>query len=268
MLIKQIEVGNSLRNYMYLIACPDTLESVALDPVDHQRCLSVAKELGWTIKGVINTHEHDDHIAGNKPVIDATGATLYAHQNAIDKIPNVDIGLKAGDIVQVGSSVQLISMDTPGHTFCHTCLYYAGSEEQPPALFSGDTLFNAGVGHCRLGGDPETLYQTFAEQIFTLGDNTLVYPGHDYIVNNLKFTLDREPNNFAAQSLLFALEQWNGEEHFISNIAMEKQVNTFFRLQSITVIEMLRVKFPEIGKTPDSETVFIKLRALRDIWKA
>ena len=270
-LVEQIPVENNLRNYMYLIACSETREAVAIDPFDHEKCLAKAQKLGWDIRGVINTHEHHDHIGGNEQVISATGATLYAHHNATDKIANVDVGLNAGDIVQVGTSVQLVAMDTPGHTFCHTCIYYAGdevasSEGHPPALFSGDTLFNAGAGNCHNGGNPQTMYQTFEEQLVVLPNDTRLYPGHDYIVNNLEFTLDREPNNFAAKSLLFALQQWNGEKHFLSNLALEKEVNTFFRLQNVTVIAMLRVKFPEIGEHPDAETVFLKLRELRNSW--
>ncbi len=117
MLVEQIAVNNALRNYMYLVACPETLEAVAIDPLDHALILDRATELGWSIRGVINTHEHFDHIDGNEPVIKATGATLYAHHLATDKIPNVDVGLKAGDAVNIGSSVRLISLDTPGHTF-------------------------------------------------------------------------------------------------------------------------------------------------------
>ena len=266
MLVEQIAVNNSLRNYMYLVACPRTQEAVAIDPLDHERCLDRAQQLGWTIRGVINTHEHFDHIGGNEPVIAATGATLYAHHNATDKIANVDVGLKAGDAVQVGTSVSLQALDTPGHTFCHTCLYYQGEDEQEPALFCGDTLFNAGVGNCHNGGNPQTMYQTFVEQLFVLPDNTKIYPGHDYIVNNLQFTLDREPDNVAASSLLSAMLQWSGETHFISNIAMERLVNTFFRLDSETVIRLLRDRFPEMEPNPSQESVFLKLRELRNSW--
>ena len=266
MLVEQIPVNNNLRNYMYLIACPVTLEAVAIDPLDHALCLKRADELGWSIRGVINTHEHFDHIGGNEQVIAATGATLYAHHQATDKIPNVDVALKAGDKVQVGSSVALLSLDTPGHTFCHTCLYYQGSEDQTPALFCGDTLFNAGVGNCHNGGNPQTMYQTFVEQIFVLSDETQIYPGHDYIVNNLEFTIDREPDNAAAQSLLAAMQQWSGEKHFISNIAMERAVNTFFRLESDTVISVLQNQFSALGDSPSQEMVFLKLRELRNNW--
>ena len=266
MLVEQIAVNNNLRNYMYLVACPETLEAVAIDPLDHAVCLQRANELGWTIRGVINTHEHNDHTDGNEPVIKATGAKLYAHHKAMNKIANVDVGLKAGDVVQVGASVRLVSMDTPGHTFCHTCLYFEGNEETAPALFCGDTLFNAGVGNCHNGGDPKVMYQTFAKQIFVLSDQTKIYPGHDYIVNNLEFTLDREPGNAAAASLLAAMQQWNSEQHFISNIAMEKAVNTFFRLGSDTVIEKLKSQFSELGDKLTEEAVFLKLRELRNNW--
>jgi len=266
MLVEQIAVNNSLRNYMYLVACPETREAVAIDPLDHESVLAKASELGWTIRGVINTHEHNDHTGGNEPVIAATAATLYAHHHAMDKIANVDVGLKAGDTVQIGTSVELIALDTPGHTFCHTCLYYMGNENNQPALFCGDTLFNAGVGNCYNGGNPQTMYQTFSEQLFLLPDLTRIYPGHDYIVNNLQFTLDREPDNAAAQSLLAAMRQWSGDTHFVSNIAMEKLVNAFFRLTSEQIIEMLRKHFDDIGDSPSEEKVFIKLRELRDQW--
>jgi len=266
MLVEQIAVNNDLRNYMYLVACPETKEAAAIDPLDHERCLARAKELGWTIRSVINTHEHNDHTDGNEPVIAATGATLFAHHMAVKKIANVDVGLNAHDVVQVGTSVRLIALDTPGHTFCHTCLYFEGAESEAPALFCGDTLFNAGVGNCHNGGDPQTMYKTFVEQIFDLPAETKIYPGHDYIVNNLEFTLNREPDNAAAKSLLAAMQQWNSETHFISNIAMERAVNTFFRLDSASVISNLSADFPDVGDQPDSETVFLKLRELRNSW--
>lgn len=252
---------------MYLIACPKTLEAAAVDPLDHEKCLERAKELGWTIKSVINTHEHHDHIGGNKPVIAATGAKLHAHENAVDKIEGVNVALGAGDRINIGSEVELIALDTPGHTFCHTCLLFEGNGTTNPAIFSGDTLFNAGVGNCFNGGDPEVLYNTFVEQIFTLSDNTDIYPGHDYIVNNLKFTLNREPDNHAASSLLTAMQQWpENTNHFISNIGVERAINAFFRLDSSTLVKTLEQEFDEITAASSNKDIFLKLRSLRDNW--
>ena len=265
MLIEQIPVHNSLRNYMYLLGCDQTGEAAAIDPLDHQRCLETAQRLGWNITKVINSHEHHDHIGGNKEVITATGATLYAHHQALDVIPDVDVGVCAGDIITVGRSVRLSVMDTPGHTFCHSCFYCHGDDTVPPALFSGDTVFNAGVGNCH-GGDAEVMYETFAQQIFVLPDSTRIYPGHDYIENNLRFTLAREPDNVAAQSLLSAMEQWQNEPHFIADIALERKVNTFFRLGNTVLINHLRKEHPAFPEKPDEKTVFLKLRELRDFW--
>ena len=74
MIVERIWTGNSLRNYNYLIACPDTGEALAIDPLDHGKCLAVAKKNGWRITQILNTHEHHDHTGGNAAVVEATGA--------------------------------------------------------------------------------------------------------------------------------------------------------------------------------------------------
>ena len=99
-----------------------------------------------------------------------------------------------------------------------------------------------------------------------LADETLIYPGHDYIANNLNFTLDREPHNEKASELLARVRDQDPNQALVSTLALEKQVNTFFRLESPKIIEKLRDVFPEIPEKPDAETVFLKLRELRNRW--
>ena len=263
MIVEQIWTGNAYRNFNYLIACPETGEALAIDPLDHEKCLRLAKDKGWTITQVLNTHEHGDHTGGNSAVIAATGAKLLAHAGAKDSIPGIDVGLGAGDVVKVGKTVELECLDTPGHTMSHVCLL---SRTDQPALFCGDTLFNAGAGNCHGGGHPEELYQTFATQLATLGDATLIYPGHDYIANNLEFTLDREPDNGRAKSLLGEIENQDPAAAMVTTLGQEKEINTFFRLLNPTVIARVREIFPEIGDDPDPKTVFVKLRQLRNDW--
>ena len=209
MIVEQIWTGNAYRNFNYLIACPESGEAMAIDPLDYEKCLSCAKDNGWEITQILNTHEHGDHTGGNKPMIKATGARLLAHQNAKDSIEGIDVGLAAGDVVNVGKSVELLALDTPGHTMSHICLL---SQTDTPGLFSGDTLFNAGAGNCHGGGHPEELYETFAQQLSELPESTLIYPGHDYITNNLEFTLDREPDNASAAALLEELSNSHDPE--------------------------------------------------------
>ena len=263
MIVEQIWTGNAYRNFNYLIACPESGEAMAIDPLDHQKCLATAKKHGWGITQVLNTHEHDDHTGGNSAVIAATGATLLAHANAKDKIPGIDCGLAAGDVIKIGRTVELEALDTPGHTMSHVCLV---SRTDKPALFCGDTLFNAGAGNCHNGGHPHELYATFVNQLVALGDDTLIYPGHDYIVTNLEFTLDREPDNKRAAELLALVVPQDTNDALVSTLALEKEINAFFRLHSPTVIARLREAFPDLPDVPDAETVFVKLRELRNAW--
>jgi hydroxyacylglutathione hydrolase len=263
MIVEQIWTGNAYRNFNYLIACPETGDALAIDPLDFRKCLNVAGEKGWTISQILNTHEHGDHTGGNKGVVNATGAKIIAHSNAKDRIPNVDRGVDAGDIIKVGKTVELECLDTPGHTMCHICLL---SHTDQPGLFSGDTLFNAGAGNCHNGGHPQELFETFENQLNSLGNDTLIYPGHDYLLNNLAFTLDREPDNKVAQRMITDYENQDPADALVTSMAQEREINTFFRLQSPTVVAKLVEEFPELGDSPDAHAVFLKLRELRNSW--
>jgi hydroxyacylglutathione hydrolase len=263
MIVERIWTGNAYRNYNYLVACGETGEALAIDPLDHEKCLQAAKVKGWQITQLLNTHEHHDHTGGNAAMVAATGAKLIAHHRSGASIPGVDRGVKAGDVIKVGKTVELECLDTPGHTMCHICLQAHGDT---PALFSGDTLFNAGAGNCHNGGNVEELYTTFADQIARLPDATRVYAGHDYIENNLKFTLAREPDNAAAQEWLSKLEGLDPITTPVTTLGEEKRFNTFMRLDSASVIAALRKSFPELPAKVDAKTVFTKLRELRNSW--
>jgi len=262
-IVKQIWTANAYRNFNYLIACGATGEALAVDPLDHAKCLKAAKDEGWTITQILNTHEHRDHTGGNEPMVKSTGAKILAHKNAKDKIAGIARGLGAGDVIKVGKTVELEALDTPGHTMSHVCLL---SHTDRPALFCGDTLFNAGAGNCHNGGHPAELYKTFSEQLGRLPPSTLIYPGHDYIENNLRFTLDREPDNKAAREMLGRLSGQDPDNAYVSTLEVEREINTFFRLTSPTVIAKLREAFPDLPDEPDPRTVFLKLRELRNSW--
>jgi hydroxyacylglutathione hydrolase len=263
MLIERIWAANNYRNFHYLIACPETGEALAVDPLEWRLCLDAAHVRGWQITQVLNTHEHGDHTGGNAGMVAATGAKVLAHAGAAGRIGGVDRGLNKGDVIRVGRTVELESMDTPGHTMTHVCLF---AHAEQPALFCGDTLFNAGAGNCHNGGDPTLLYETFAAQLARLPDTTRVYPGHEYLTRNLEFTLDREPDNAAAPQWLAKARTQDAAAAPVTTLGEEKHFNTFLRLQNPTVIARLREAFPEIGEQPDARTVFLKLRELRNRW--
>ena len=262
MIIKQIYTYNNYRNFNYLIGCEKTREAIAVDPLAYKLCLEEAKKNDLKIVSIINTHEHLDHTGGNDKIIQNTGAKLYGHHNAKKVIKGVDIGLKAGDKIKVGNTVNIDILDTPGHTMSHLCLLIRGSED---ALFCGDTLFNAGVGNCHNGGNPLSLYNTFYNQLIKLDKKTKIYPGHDYLTNNLEFTLSLEPENKNAYDLLQKSKMEGFSTKFVSSFEIELKVNTFFRLKEKSIKESLKNE-NLLSKNDSPQEVFLALRELRNKW--
>lgn len=263
MLIERIWAANDYRNFHYLVACAETGEALAIDPLDWRKCVAAARARGFEITQILNTHEHRDHTGGNEGLREATGARIMAHAGAAARIGNVDVGLTRGDVVRVGRTVELECLDTPGHTLAHLCLYARG---EAPALFCGDTLFNAGAGNCHHGGHPELLYETFAQQLARLPDATRIFPGHEYLERNLAFTLDREPGNEAAAALHREALLQEPAAAPITTLGEEKRINTFFRLQNPQIIAGLREVFPDLPGEPGPREVFLRLRELRNRW--
>ncbi len=253
MAIERLWVGNSGRNYSYLVGCEATGEALAIDPHDAGQVLDAAAAKRWRIVQILNTHEHGDHTAGNAGVVAATKATVLAHARAARTVA-IDRSVKQDDEVSVGKTIRLRVLETPGHTPAHICLVGEGT------FFSGDTLFNAGVGNCHAGGDPNVLYETFASTIAALPDDLRVYPGHDYLHRNLAFTLDREPGNRDAKAVLERTGNDEGARAPVFTLGDERFFNVFLRVQSPGVQHVLGL----VSATP--KDVFLALRRLRDRW--
>jgi hydroxyacylglutathione hydrolase len=258
LLIYSHATGNPLANIDYLVACPETGECVAVDPWEASPLLAVAKERGWAIRAILNTHGHWDHTRGNAELVEKTGAQIYCHPAARSDVGHGALGLEAETQFAVGRS-SLRVLHTPGHTLSHICMV---GEAEVDFLISGDTLFNAGAGNCHNGGDPETLFHTFEDQISQLPDALELLPGHDYLKNNLGFSLNREPGNTAA---IAAQNELGLDRIAPKTLGEERLYNPFLRLDAEGVIEGLKAALPDRSFDTRKKR-FIALRELRNRW--
>ena len=189
-LVACITVGAFQEN-CYLYACPQTLEAVIIDPGDEApRILERIQELKFVPKYIINTHGHIDHICAIDEVSEVYPVPLAIHPDDVSmytderaarmfgrEAPLVkrkpDILLREGDTITFGT-LTLEVLHTPGHTPGGICLV-----SRPYCVFSGDTLFQRGIGRTDLpGGNYEQIISSIREKLYTLDEELVVFPGH------------------------------------------------------------------------------------------
>lgn len=249
-LVKSFYAQNDLRNYSYLIQDKESGEAWVIDPYEANPIINYIKENGLTLKGILNTHHHWDHIQGN-------GALAEAFKAPICKVKNSEsISLSQKHAIEV--------LDTPGHTSDHQVFIWKENHEAK-GLFAGDTLFNAGVGNCRNGGNVDDLYETTEKLLKILPKETILYPGHDYRKRNLEFSLNVEPENERARDLYRRIQGEKTEELPFTDLAYEVQVNPFLRLNS-DELRHNHLKKDPLSSTESRRELFKTLRSLRDHW--
>ncbi|MEH1910499.1 MAG: FAD/NAD(P)-binding protein [Nostoc sp.] len=161
--------------YTYLIADPESKTAILIDPVLEQveRDLQILQQLGLTLSYCVETHIHADHITGTDRLRTLTGCLGILPENAAANC--ADHYIADGNILELGN-VQIRAIATPGHTDSH--MAYLVNDTH---LLTGDALFIRGCGRTDFqSGDAESLYDAVTQKLFTLPDDTLVYPGHDY----------------------------------------------------------------------------------------
>ncbi len=189
MIIKKLEVGPIMAN-CFILGCEDTREAVVIDPGDDaDRILMILAKEKLTVKYLINTHGHFDHVGANRRMKEVTGADLAIHPDdmpmlselsrsaasfglSAENSPEPDRLLQDKDTVRFGN-ITLTVIHTPGHSRGGIALYTPGH------LFAGDTLFAGSIGRTDLpGGDYDTLIASIKQKLLVLPDDTVVYTGH------------------------------------------------------------------------------------------
>jgi glyoxylase-like metal-dependent hydrolase (beta-lactamase superfamily II) len=164
--------------YTYLIGCEETREAALIDPVLEtlDRDLALLDELGLKLKYTLETHIHADHVTGAARLREATGCKAAVPEKS--QAEHVDVPVREGEPLAIGA-FQIQPLWTPGHTDDHHAYYVEANGTS--RVFTGDALLIDGCGRTDFqNGDSAVLYRSVHEKIFTLADDTLVFPGHDY----------------------------------------------------------------------------------------
>ncbi len=189
MILIRLIVG-PLQVNCFILADEKTKEAVVIDPGDDAGdILKTVRDKGFTIRYIINTHGHFDHVGANKAIKDSTGAELLIHEgdaalmasapmqsrafgiNA-ESSPQADRYVKHGDVIHAGE-IALKVLHTPGHSSGGISLLEQGM------VFTGDSLFAGSIGRTDLpGGDLMTLLRSIKTNLMTLPDDTKVFCGH------------------------------------------------------------------------------------------
>lgn len=245
--IEHILLGD---NYIYLLIRGN--EAVVVDPSESVSTLQFLKQRKLRCICIFNTHDHWDHTGGNNDLKEKTGCLVVGpHKN----IPAIDIiAREDAKLDQCIPGLKVISV--PGHTPTSVAYYLPFAD----IVFTGDTLFAAGCGRL-MGCSADIMYNSLM-RLASLPLQTLVYFGHEYTLENLRFAALMEPGNEAVQRRLREVELLyeEGKPTMPSTIGIERDTNPFLRADSIDIRKTLKMN----GKSPME--VFTELRRRKDVF--
>ncbi len=252
-LLHLIEVGNRLQNIIYLLHCPTSNHTAAIDPTQAEPVMDALEQRGWKLDTILTTHHHADHTGGNAGLKAATGCTVIGSRADAARIPAIDLGLSEGERFTVGALGGTV-IETSGHTLGHIAFYFEASK----LLFSGDCLFSLGCGRVFEGTYAEAY--TSLQRLGNLPGDTLLCPGHEYTVQNGAFAAMVEPDNEDLQRRILEAKTKRaaGQPTVPVSLAMERQINPFLRCDSPAIRRHL-----ELTEATSLE-IFTRLRQMKD----
>jgi hydroxyacylglutathione hydrolase len=249
----EIELVPCLKdNYAYLIHDSDAGLTAIVDPSEPDPVRKALSARGWKLTHILNTHHHFDHTGGNVPLKETTGAAIVGPGKDRDRIPGIDVGVDESTNWTFGArSVRVLEI--PAHTRAHIAFVV------DDAAFTGDTLFAMGCGRL-FEGTPAMMWSSLSK-LMRLPDDTRIFCGHEYTLNNGRFALSIEPQNAALVSRMRDVESARARNlpTIPSMLGLEKKTNPFLRPDSTEIRRSLGLEgasdvdvFGEMRKRKDS----------------
>ncbi len=243
-------------NYSYVVYSQASGEAGLVDPVASGAVERFLARQSLQPVWIVNTHGHGDHTGANQQFASGSDVEIYGHVKAARQIGKLDRELREGDVLELGEE-RLEVLHTPGHTPGSICL------KSSDCLITGDTLFLAGCGNPKFGGDTRELYQSIKNKLRSLPDRLKLMPGHDYALKNLKFARKFEPDSEIIQQKIDYVKGTKvGNKEPESILGEEKRYNPFLRFDDPQLINNLR----GLPDSPTGREVFQHLRQLRNSW--
>jgi hydroxyacylglutathione hydrolase len=240
-------------NYIYALRDPESDRVAVIDPTEAGPVIREVERHGWQIGVVLNTHHHDDHIAGDLQIKSRYRCPVVGATSDRARMPEVDRGVEPGDHFQFGSEMIEV-IGTPGHTRSHLSFYFP----QTGVVFCGDTLFSLGCGRL-FEGTAEQMWASLL-RLRALPSETQVCCAHEYTLANARFALTLEPENPALLARIEHAQRQrdHGAPTVPTTIAEECATNPFLRADEPSMAQVLGMT----GASP--ARIFAELRHRKD----
>lgn len=244
-------------NYIFLLHNSKQNIAAVVDPAEAEPVLKKLAQLQAELVAIFNTHHHNDHVGGNKKLIQHfPNLTVYGGAEDRGRIPGQQVFLQQGDRVEFGDRTADIIF-VPGHTRAHIAYYFPPTASgEPGELFCGDTLFAGGCGRL-FEGTPTQMVDSLSK-LRSLPDDTHVWCAHEYTLKNLQFALTVDSDNTDLQKRFdeVKVSRNRGEATIPSLLGVEKRTNPFLRWEQPSL--------QASTKSSNPVQTFARIRGMKD----
>jgi hydroxyacylglutathione hydrolase len=251
-------------NYCHLLIDRASASAVAIDPSEASPLIDFLFSEGLKLSAIWNTHHHWDHTGGNHSVAEQTKCEVVGAKSDRNRIPGITRTVQQGDIISFAGEEATV-MENPGHTTGAISFFMQTKGNEPPHVYTGDTLFLGGCGRL-FEGSPEMMWQSMLD-LRQLPPETMVHCGHEYTLSNLRFAQHLEPDNHEIHKRLERVEDLRKKNLATVPAPLETELKTnpFLRADDSKLIESISKRFNE-NLSPGVEA-FAFIRGMKDMFK-